>query len=75
MHVFLYALMSKVSLAPVLSIVMVCFSKSTVKVASAPSANICCKNASVTVTGSTPLFNALFLKMSAKKLDTTTLNP
>ncbi|HLW06274.1 MAG TPA: hypothetical protein VKY45_01825, partial [Marinilabiliaceae bacterium] len=33
------------------------------------------KNSSETTTGSSPLFKALFLKMSAKKLDTTTLKP
>ena len=55
--------------------VMVCFSKSILSVASAPSAKMACKKASDTVTGSTPLFKALFLKISAKKLDTTTLKP
>ena len=33
------------------------------------------KNSSLTVTGNRKLFNALFLKMSAKKLLTTTSNP
>ena len=55
--------------------VIICLSKSMVSVASAPSAKMACKKTSDTVTGNTPLFKALFLNMSAKKLDTTTLKP
>lgn len=33
------------------------------------------RNCSETITGSTPLLSALFLKISAKKLDTTIWNP
>jgi hypothetical protein len=38
-------------------------------------ANIAFRKSSETCTGNKALFSALFLKMSAKKLDTTTLNP
>ena len=38
-------------------------------------ANISAKNSGETWTGSTPMFKQLFLKISAKKLDTTQRNP
>ena len=70
--------MSNDSFSPVASLIIVCSSKLTVTFVCGLAlieANREARNSSLTTTGSTQLFNALFLKMSAKKLETTTLNP
>src|SRR5690606_30945718 len=76
-QVFLYGLMSNFSEVPSASVI-VWFSRSTVisvEGSASTVRNALLRNSSDTVTGRTALFNALFLKMSAKKLDTTTRKP
>ncbi len=62
-------------IVPVASIVIVCSGKLIVKIDLLDCLNILSRNSSETCTGNTPLLSALFLKISAKKLETTASNP